>query len=396
MIDLEEELAQIVDLAPEPPDVAGVTRRARQRRSRRHRGATTAAFLVMIGIGGAIALRPTDGGRRLVLEPAPTESVRVTLLDGSHLEISGPTSLGLEDLEPAFHGELDWSPRFDQPLYSHSFTVVRTAPAEAGRVVGRYPTADGQELVAHETTNGVDAIVQYDHWALVVSSNNAPTDWATFAKGLSAHESADGFLVIDPADSWNLGPTDAPDVQLGGSTYGSGAPFSFFGPKHYPSGCPTAAAATARTPQGWPVSRVNGTWWCDADAHVRVHVGDTDLADAAIRGLRVESQSSGPNTVAQCGAPGSPTDLTAEPTADQGDETVRFMDAAGCPVRLDVLMWREYLPSSHCGAWPAQIVAHTPIGSENPTPENHVVFARDTDDKWRDPASTAGFSANTL
>ena len=99
---------------------------------------------------------------------------------------------------------------------------------------------------------------------------------------------ADGFLVIEPSPL--LGPTDSPDVQLGGN---GGAAFSFFAPWTYPSGCAIDAEAT--TPQVWAVVHANGASWCDADARVRVHVIDTSLGRSiTIKGLR--SQIHGPTT----------------------------------------------------------------------------------------------------
>ena len=287
MIDLEDALAGIVEVSPEPPDVSTVTRRARQRRARR-RGAlvVAAVVVVVIGIGSAIALRPTDDGKRVILRQPKTESVRVTLLDGSQLEISGPESLGLTKLEPSFSAALDLPAAYNLPYsFGHSFHVERRAPEKPGAVVGRYPTKDGHELVVHTTENWVVAIVQYDQWALVVGWNHDRTNWPAFAQALNAHESADGYLVIEPVSPWILGPTDSPDVQLGGEAY---AEFSFFAPWTYPSGCPTAAETVKRTAQGWPVSIVNGAWWCDADAHVRVHVSNRDLIDEATDGLRVD------------------------------------------------------------------------------------------------------------
>jgi hypothetical protein len=285
MIDLEDALARIVELAPEPPDVAGVTRRAKQRRTRRHGGAIAAVLVVAIGIASAIALRPTDSGKRVILTPT-TESVNVTLLDGSHLEITGPRSIGLTKLQPTFNGALvnTYKCLGSSCPVSHSFTVRPADPHNySGQTIGRYPTGDGHELVVYPITDGQLAEVRYGRWELAVPWNDEPANWAAFAKALHARETADGFLVFDFMDEgWHLGPTDAPDAD-----FNHGA-FSFFGPQHYPSGCPTAAETDVRTAQGWPVSRVNGTWWCDADEHVRVRVGDPEFFDDAIDGLRVE------------------------------------------------------------------------------------------------------------
>ena len=95
--------------------------------------------------------------------------------------------------------------------------------------------------------------------------------------------------MFEPTDpSWKLGWADAPDVQLGGTAYGSGAAFGFFGPGMYPADCPTAEST--HTEQGWPVSLTNGAWWCDASEKVRIHVSDSSKVDAAIGGLLVTYQ----------------------------------------------------------------------------------------------------------
>ena len=124
---------------------------------------------------------------------------------------------------------------------------------------------------------------------LVAPWTNTPTAWGPFATALNAHESADGFLVIEPFGfGWRLGPIDAPDLQLGGDTYGSGATFSFFS-KSYRSHCPRASMTSTTTPEGWHVGvgAVGSRFWCDDNARVGVVAWDPNLVDDAIRGLRV-------------------------------------------------------------------------------------------------------------
>jgi hypothetical protein len=290
MIDLEAALAVLVERAPEPPEVAGVVRRAKQRRRRRRAAALATAVVVLAaGIGVATNLPSSKHTSHVsVLDPA-TETVRITMLDGSQLEISGPPALGLTTLAPAFNGSLGPASDPQRGTLGHGFSVGHVAPSGlGGAVVGRFPTHDGHELVVHTTANGVDAVVRYGDWWLDSSwGTSPPAQWTAFASELNAKQTVDGFLVIEPTDpSWKLGPADAPDVQLGGDADGNGAALAFFGPAIYPAGCP-AADTTARTAQGWPVSYRNGTWWCDADAKVRVGVWDPALVDAAVQGLRV-------------------------------------------------------------------------------------------------------------
>ena len=48
-------------------------------------------------------------------------------------------------------------------------------------------------------------------------------------------ETADGFLVISPIEpGWKLGPTDVPDLQLGGAGSRAVPTYSFFGPEALP------------------------------------------------------------------------------------------------------------------------------------------------------------------
>ncbi len=256
MIDLEDALSALVERAPAPPDVAHLARRARQRRWRRRGTALTAALVVGAGLGTVVVMTSSRHAARVSVLTPTTDTVRVTLLDGSQLSISGPSSLGLAQLPQSFNAELD-------PILStvsrpgHSFSVRRGAPAEPGAIVGTYPTADGHELVVSSTPIGVDAVVHYDGWALVVHWSHDPTDWAAFADALNAKETADGYLVIEPSSGWRLGPTDAPDVQLGDA-------FSFFGPATYRSGC----EGEGHEPQ----------WRCDPEARVRIGALDPGLA----------------------------------------------------------------------------------------------------------------------
>jgi hypothetical protein len=291
MIDLEDALSAFVERAPEPPDVTTVARRARQRRWRRRVAALTAAAVVVAaGIAGTVVgLGSSPGTRHVSVAAPPVDSVHVTLVDGSQLDITGPPSLGLTKLPISFTASLV-TPYPPETGSGHTFAVERDAPNETGAIVGRYPTHDGHELVAYTTQYGVDAVVHYDDWSLVVAWSHDPTDWAMFASELNAKETADGFLVVEPVDpGWHVGIGDGPDVQLGGNSYDRAATYSFFGPHRYPAGCPTAAATIGQTPQGWGVGNgyVQSHYWCDADAHVRIVAWDPALADAAEQGLRV-------------------------------------------------------------------------------------------------------------
>jgi hypothetical protein len=257
MIDLEAALAPLVERAPAPPAVESVVRRGRRHRRRRAVELVAALVLVAVAAVGAIAAVADRDEPRVLTPPADVEHLRVTLLDGSQLDISGPSSLDLTELPLSFNAQL-YLPRYrgKSPAPGHSFSVSRAEPSEDRPVDGRYPTADGHELVVYRTVEGVDAVVRYEGWALVVNWNDDPAVWRAFANALGAHEAADGFLVVEPMQpGWAVGPTDAPDVQLG-DEYG-------FYPLTYPDGCPA------------PDPR----WRCDDGSRVRIGALDPSLAD---------------------------------------------------------------------------------------------------------------------
>jgi hypothetical protein len=238
MIDLEDALAPLVELvehAPEPPDVAGVRRRGRTRRHRRIAVLSTALLVISAAAIVSIPTIANRGTPRVAGVPSDVDHVRVTLLDGSQLEISGPTSLGLTELPVSFNAELDQvAYKGLGPIPGHSFTVERPA-RQRSVAIAHYPTGDGHDLQVFRTNSGVDAVVQYDHWDLVVHWSDGRYKWTAWASALDAYETPDGYLVVRPAQpGWRLGPTDAPDVQLGES-------YAFFPPSIHRVGCPGVA-----------------------------------------------------------------------------------------------------------------------------------------------------------
>jgi hypothetical protein len=287
MIDLEEALAPLVERAPAPPAIESVARRGRRHRRRRAVTLVGALVLVAVVAGGAIAAMAGRDEPRVTTPPGDVDQLRVTLLDGSQLDISGPASLGLTDLPLSFNAELD----LDAVLASgHSFVVQRTPPAEPGPVVARYPTADAHELVVYRTPNGVDAVVQYDQWALVVNWNHDPTNWAAFAGALDAQASADGFVVLRAPHGWRLGPTDAPDVRLGD--------YAFFGPAH--KRCPNEVLTPAAH--------------CNTDATVLSRALDPSLA-GTLDGIKVSYTDSDHARATVTALDGSRYEITAPSSA---------------------------------------------------------------------------------
>ena len=61
--------------------------------------------------------------RRIVTKAPNVEAVRVTLLNGSQLEISGPESFGLANLQPVLNAQLD-DPSADTLLAIGYLSVV--------------------------------------------------------------------------------------------------------------------------------------------------------------------------------------------------------------------------------------------------------------------------------
>lgn len=377
MIDLEDRLSALVETAPAAPPIAEVTHRARQRR-RRRRGAelATVVVAVAVAISGVAAAHARESGSHLrITGPISTpadKTLRVTLLDGSQLEISGPAGLGLTHLPIAFSATLDTP---DPPLYGygHTLSVERAAPSDLGPEVARYPTHDGHELVVSSTSSGVDAVVQYDEWVLVVTWNHDPTNWPVFASELNAKETADGYLVLEPVDSgWQVSHGDGPDVQLGGTGYGGGATYSFFGPRFYPAECPTDSQTVARTPQGWPVRTDDmGAEWCDATAHVRITASDPSTADAAVQGLRVAYTDAAHEVDDVTALDGQSVEITAPSSVlDQlGLQGSVFVDGLDTPNLLNttpnllpVSATRESLPS-------------TATAPSYPTADGHALFS---------------------
>jgi hypothetical protein len=114
MIDLEEALAPLVERAPAPPAVESVARRGRRHRRRRAVTLVAAIAVIVITAAGAIAAVADRDEPRMGTAPVEVEHVRVTMLDGSQLEISGPASLGLTTLPLSFNAELDYTD--DAPL----------------------------------------------------------------------------------------------------------------------------------------------------------------------------------------------------------------------------------------------------------------------------------------
>ena len=185
MIDLEDALARIVEARCRATRrCRRRQRRARQRRSHRRAMLVAAVVVVAIGTGGAIPL-PADEPSEATDPPEPVD--RVGARDDARRSATRRSparrrSASRSSSQRSTCAAPDLPASYNLPYdFGHSFTVERHAPEEPGAVVGRYPTSDGHDLVVYSTTNGVDAVVQYEHWALVVGWNHDRTNWSAFS-----------------------------------------------------------------------------------------------------------------------------------------------------------------------------------------------------------------------
>ena len=188
------------------------------------------------------------------------------------MKISGPKSLGLDEARARRSTrELVDTPSTDTPRADggHSFIGrARGSLRARRRMLGASRPETGTSSSSTRPRTACDAVVRYDHWALDRRpGTTTPADWACVReRAARAPRRPMAFSCSSRPLGWQLGPTDAPDVQFG-ATYGSDAAFSFFGPSHYPSGCPNGGRnATAHRAGLAGVRATNGTWWCDANA----------------------------------------------------------------------------------------------------------------------------------
>lgn len=109
------------------------------------------------------------------------------------------------------------------------------------------------------------------------------------------------------------------------------------------------------------------------------------------RGPSTRSSTSARDEVMECGAAGSITDLSREPSYASKD-LQRWTTEDGCPVRLDVLMTRT--GPAHCG-WQAatDILMGVPLGASH-SHGPHRIYVRDPQGVLNDPAITSAFDGD--
>lgn len=213
---------------------------ARRRRRGLVLGSTTVGVLV-IGVVATVATLggiaggeevsvpantvPIDGGGVLFgpprLESADTAEFPITLLDGTGLTLTLPRSLAeeVEGLVPG--GAASWQP---DPCCGRSLEVIY---GSVGDLYGErqpdveYEDADGNPVGFFTEEDDVDNLVfDYGSWVVRAWDGDAGGQRFTdenremFASLMRGHETADGFLVLDPVDPMSIGPTDSPDATL--------------------------------------------------------------------------------------------------------------------------------------------------------------------------------------
>ncbi len=204
------------------------------------------------------------GPSRTTTPPARTDAestVTVTAPDGSRYTLTGSKALALASLPVRFHAQISSAPDGLLPAFTAQPIIVQDVSVEL------WGTCKSGDV--------------YGRWRVVLSCG-PNEEIQRILTLLHPRVGADGFLVFAPEKPLILGPTDAPDVELGDGTIG------VFGPSTYPAGCPTAANATGTTAHG-DLAQVNdtGAWWCEPSDRVRIHVGDVALVADALRSLQV-------------------------------------------------------------------------------------------------------------
>lgn len=109
---------------------------------------------------------------------------------------------------------------------------------------------------------------------------------------------------------------------------------------------------------------------------------DTTAADGGSTRVRPGPDDLNMTTTAE-------TDLSLEPSQPV-DYLFRWENAAGEPVRLDVIMLRDPGPGFHCGDWPAEILVGAPLGE--PTEASATNIYVGDGGLWADPSVAPGFS----
>jgi hypothetical protein len=168
---------------------------------------------------------PVDGGGILFepprIEGPDTVEFPITLLDGTRLTLTLPQSLAadIQGLVPG--GAASW--KLD-PCCARSLDVIYGSVDDlyAKRQPDvEYEDADGNPVGFYTEEDDLDYLVfQYGSWVVRAWDGDpegqrfSEENRAMFASLMRGLETAEGFLVLDPAEPMTIGPTDSPDATL--------------------------------------------------------------------------------------------------------------------------------------------------------------------------------------
>jgi hypothetical protein len=285
-----------------PGDVAGVydavVRVARRRRARRRAAIAVPAFAVVSGLAVVFVGLVGAPGRHVVVSGSapssstvatpsvrwrpPTERVgndlvvTLRLLGGGSVQLVLPASV-----DPAaitrfeVGGSVSWT---DRPDLARDVLVERGTIADIYRghqLLKTYRGVDGQAVLLYRGPNTNYLVFQFGDWVVSIwdyppgdSRGPAMTDqehelWATHLRG---HETADGFLVLDPlAPLTQVRTTDGPDASLQFGANGINILFRACQPDEL-RGPHDARGFITHAYQG------SGTWVCDPRVPLIVNV----------------------------------------------------------------------------------------------------------------------------
>lgn len=163
------------------------------------------------------------------IEGPDTVEFPITLLDGTRLSLTLPQSLAadIQGLVPG--GAASW--RLD-PCCGRSLDVMYGSVDDLygdRQPDVTYEDADGNPVGFYTEENDLDYLVfQYGSWVVrawdgdPVGQRFTEENRAMFASLMRGHETAEGFLVLDPAEPMSIRPTDSPDATLTTITPGEG------------------------------------------------------------------------------------------------------------------------------------------------------------------------------
>ena len=297
MIEFETHLAALVDVAPEAPDVTRVARRVAQRRTRRRLSAiAVAAVLVAVSVSGVVAAASSGTARRLHVggsgpPPVPADQrLRVTMLDGSQLGISGPPGLGLTQLPVGVQRVA----RHRRPA------ALRRRPHAVGRA-RRARRGWARSSVVTRPTTVTSWWCPRRRSASTRSCSTATG--CSWSRGATSSHRLGQVRVGDRREGdrrrlprararrsrvGRSDPPTRPTCSSAGRATAAARPTRSSGPTDTPPAArPRRRPSRTRRRVGRSPETTSEPNGATPTAHVRIAASDTNLADAAVQGLRV-------------------------------------------------------------------------------------------------------------